>query len=136
MNLDSNKYRELIRNIDIQGVNLRDLTVKSSDNKHQKNIEISAKHEVSSFKRDGDLFLVQTKFDIEGFIESQNVFSIDFQFEVIYFLESSLSFEEEYLEVFTKNNVPVNVWPYARELVSSLTLKMGISALMLPVLRV
>ncbi|MCA1035712.1 protein-export chaperone SecB [Bacillus infantis] len=137
MDLDSNKYQELINNIEIQNVKLKDLSVRSSyNNESQKNIEISAKHEVISFKRDGDLLLVQTRFEIEGFSESQCVFSIGFILELVYYLENRFTFEEQYIDLFTKNNVPVNAWPYARELVSSITLRMGLSALILPVLRV
>jgi preprotein translocase subunit SecB len=137
MKLDPSIYQELINNIEIETVNLKDLTVKRANyNNDQKNIEISVKHGICSYQRVGDIFSVEIKFNIEGVTEEEKVLSIEFILELIYEIDSSYAFEEDYFELFTTNNVPVNAWPYARELVSNLTLRMGLAALVLPVLKV
>ncbi|MFJ8099433.1 protein-export chaperone SecB [Lysinibacillus sp. NPDC096212] len=136
MKLDKDIYQELIKNIDIRQVNLKNLSVESSNKIEQENIKISVSHDVIKYEREKDKFSVLTEFEVQGLIEEQKVFNIYFILELSYSLEASITFEEQYIDFFTKNNVPVNAWPYARELVSNLTLRMGLSALILPVLRV
>lgn len=136
MELDSNKYQELIRSIDIKNINLKKLEVDCPSVSHHQNIEISASQERFTFNREGELLTVLAEFNVKGFTEIQNVFSINFTLELNYLLDSQLEFENQYFELFTQNNVPVNVWPFARELVSNLTTRMGFPPLILPVLKV
>ena len=45
-------------------------------------------------------------------------------------MEYSLSEEEK--QQFLSRNVPVNVWPYARELISTMATRLGYPALLIP----
>ncbi len=59
------------------------------------------------------------------------LFSIKFDYCIAYSVESLSTFSNEYIEFFIYKNVPINIWPYARELVSSITTRMGFSPLIL-----
>ncbi|OJE00590.1 hypothetical protein A9485_23810 [Bacillus cereus] len=43
-----------------------------------------------------------------------------------------ISSDEELMNLFVERNVPINVWPYAREIISNVTMKMGFPPLMIP----
>ena len=45
-------------------------------------------------------------------------------------------FDEAYIKFFAQRNVTVNIWPYARELISSLTTRMGYPTLIIEPLKV
>jgi preprotein translocase subunit SecB len=42
---------------------------------------------------------------------------------------------QDILQFFAVNNVPVNAWPYVRELVSSVTMRMGVGTVVLGLLK-
>ncbi|MBE1556431.1 protein-export chaperone SecB [Sporosarcina limicola] len=136
MELNSKKYQDLINDIDIDEIILRNLAVNNPSELLQENIQISTEHSISDYRREGDLFKVLTEFVVNGTGSSQDIFSIHFTLEVVYKLDKQYNFENQYFDLFTQNNVPVNVWPFARELVSNLTMRMGLPPLLLPVLRV
>ncbi|WP_394512536.1 protein-export chaperone SecB [Priestia aryabhattai] len=77
--------------------------------------------------------------------DDQVAFEIDLQLELTYSIDEKklialkegnkedlkILFEQEIKE-FSSRNVPVNAWPYVRELVSSLTTRMGYPPLLIP----
>lgn len=137
MKLDSNVYQELVRNIDIIGISLKELKVENLSSSNQKDIEISVKHKSSpSYEKEGDLLKVFSVFEVSGKTNNQTEFVINFILQLDYKLDAKFSIEDQYIKFFIQNNVPVNAWPYARELVSNMTLRMGLSPLILPVMRV
>lgn len=77
--------------------------------------------------------------EINDIEEDAIFFKIEFELLVIYeldirqdkelFLNSDIS---DAIGRFTDRNIPVNIWPYVREIVSSVTTRMGITTLVLP----
>ena len=63
------------------------------------------------------------------------VFIIEASFEVKYRITALESFPEDVLAVFLSTNVMINLWPYVRELVSSISVRMGYPPLLLEPLR-
>ena len=47
-----------------------------------------------------------------------------------------LEVDSELKQRFVERNVPVNVWPYIREIVTTMTAKMGLPPLVLPTLKI
>lgn len=47
---------------------------------------------------------------------------------------SKQNLTDEFLKIFSARNVPINTWPYFRELVQSMTQRMNIPPLVLPLL--
>jgi hypothetical protein len=56
-------------------------------------------------------------------------------FEISYQLDFSKIADDGGIELFTQINSPLHAWPYLRELVQSLTARMGIISITLPVYR-
>lgn len=65
-------------------------------------------------------------------ISESEVLRINAIFELIYDIENYKEEEDqEVIDLFIRRNVPVNIWPYGREIISSLTTRMGFPALII-----
>ena len=62
-------------------------------------------------------------------------FSMEMTWRVVYTLSRDLTVADEIVRQFLQRNVVLNVWPYIREYVSSVTARMNLPVLYLPVVR-
>lgn len=60
-----------------------------------------------------------------------HLFEIEIIFIINYTNRSCIMLPDKDLERFLNTNVPLNVWPYARELISSITTRMGYPPLLI-----
>mgnify|MGYP001005606180 CR=1 FL=1 len=83
-----------------------------------------------------DMFGVKTDFNVVGFNGKggeplDKIFEMDFTYQLIYSIEKGnpgfpeKETFEECMRLFIERNSLFHVWPYAREFVSSSTIKMG-----------
>lgn len=70
-------------------------------------------------------------------IETEQV-SITMKWRLVYGLDTGEEFQpaEDLAKQFVERNGPINLWPYVRETVSTLTGKMGLVPLLLPTLKI
>ncbi|MDI3312679.1 MAG: protein-export chaperone SecB [Thermoanaerobacterium sp.] len=127
------KYKEFIKNVELLSIYLSELDCKrSNDNtKFQKGININFNYsfEVEEIEEKG--FNSKAIFKIIGITENVNVLEIYAEFRALYGLKAALEIDKELIEKFVKVNLPLNIWPYARELISSMTIRMGLPPLIL-----
>lgn len=62
-------------------------------------------------------------------------FSIVTHFELTYQLPPGFEYADDEMKEFVVNNAPFNAWPYLREIVQSMTARMGLSSITLPLYR-
>lgn len=64
--------------------------------------------------------------------------SIRMTWRLVYVLNAGEGYEpsEDLGRQFVERNVPINLWPYVRETVATLTAKMGLMPLVLPTLKI
>lgn len=141
MSLSQEIYRDLVRGININAINVHSMNIstKNSKLKESKSIDIDNKFGIDKYNIDGDKLEVYINFNIkacEKNYEDKIGFVIDFTYCIEYEKENLEQFDEEYIKFFTQRNVPVNIWPYARELISSLTTRMGYPTLIIETLTV
>jgi len=129
-------YSELIKHVELEDIQLINLNCRKynvEELKRSITIEIRTKNEVESFTE--QQLLINVSFKVIGHEadkDENRLFEIDFTFTLKYsLLENNEKFNEEVIDLFVKNNVPLNVWPYARELISSITVRMGLPALVI-----
>ena len=70
---------------------------------------------------------------VEGFYGRKNVLRIKATFELILGSDSILS--KEFLLIYSRNSADMQAWPYLRELTQSLTARMALPVLVLPLLK-
>ncbi len=137
------KYAEVISEIEILEICLNDLKFKKHNFPDPENYpDVTATFSASKSKfrqEDGHLEVFQdAEFLLEEFTEdrkkSRKIFELKAGFQIIYKL--SVAIDEDVFEVFKKRNIPVNLHPYARELIQSSLARVGLPLFTLPVLKI
>lgn len=67
--------------------------------------------------------------------DGDSLFSLGFTYRVEYQFDHIELFAQDMIELFVRSNVAINIWPFARELISSLTTRMGYPALLVEPLK-
>lgn len=141
MSLSQDTYRDLVKGININAINIHSLNISNVNKKLKgsRTIDINQEFNSSEYIIDGDNLEVYAKFNIKA-CEKDNpekiAFEIDFTYCIEYTKTELDKFDEAYIKFFVQRNVPVNIWPYARELISSLTTRMGYPTLIIEPLKV
>lgn len=137
------KYTEIIDGIEILEICLNDLKFKKHnfpDPEKYPDVKATFTAAKSKYKQDnGHLEVFQ---DIEFLLEeftgdrekSRKVFELKAGFNLLYSLKNAIN--EDLFEVFKKHNIPVNLHPYARELIQSSLTRVGLPPFTLPVLKI
>ena len=140
--MDFKKYTEFIRAIEIDNVSLGQVQAKRIWSEGLPNNPVFTIHyEAHRVESKTGKLKFKTDFIVKGYDEDQKefpdvmemLFSLELQYDISS-LDETLFEEREYeelLEIFKKKNIPLNCWPYAREFISSMTLRMGFPALVI-----
>lgn len=153
--MSKEKYKQFIESIELNEIEL--LSLKCNQNKNfttekRENIELALKNDIVDTEIDGMGLQVQIQFGVVAFnpgdsshgsVNVEDMFEDDILFKVEFSLILSYVFDLEdsedilkkfdnEIETFTKKNVPLNAWPYARETISSITTRMGFPAVIIP----
>jgi len=92
-----------------------------------------------SYKNDDNEFYVdqEVKFQLEEVsedrIKSRKLFELKGVFYLVY--HSSVPMDDELFALFKKRNIPVNIHPYARELIHNHMTRAGLPSFILPTLK-
>ena len=70
-----------------------------------------------------------------GEVQAEPQFYVEMTWQVVYTLSTAEPFPEDVIKDFLHRNGVLNVWPYVREYVSSVTARMNLPALYLPVVK-
>jgi hypothetical protein len=91
---------------------------------------------LSSGQRIEPNFLVVVDFKSEGLVkDAPPAFVVECQFELIYTAEDVSGFDNQHLRAFADLNGVYNAWPFWREVVASVTSRMGLTGITLPLYR-
>lgn len=141
-NLDREIYNKLVRNIEIKSIQLNQLSIHNVDDQLADNcsLSLSLSFDNSNFKVENNNMIVHSKFfvNVKESDEPQSniAFEMEFTYKLIYYIEDLKEFDLEYIKLFNKRNVPVNIWPYARELISSSSTRIGFPTLIIEPLKI
>lgn len=149
--MEKKDYNKFIQMINLEGIEIESLNC-VKNNKftrgNGKKINIKIDHEVIDASRNGVDLLIPFKLDVMAFYqlsdksvgaefsENETLFKISLILNLNYKLkiEDSDAFSvnlDEEIAAFS-SNVTLNAWPYAREVVSSMTTRMGLPPYSLP----
>lgn len=138
ISIDKNVYAELIESIKIKNICLNKLelgNVNHDINSKELYVNVDFNNDKYNIKESGlqiyPNFCVTVISDDEDKSKSEKAFELKIEFLIEYLLDDVSKYDREYINVFLTRNVPVNIWPYAREIISSLTTRMGFPALLI-----
>ena len=135
--LSPEKYAEILRGTELQEIFLESCS--ASVNREmmfgKAGIQVSIR-ERASYDREDDLVKIKHSFNLtctHPEIEKGPLIKISATFCLLY--TSVPDFDEDFFDVFKKMTLPVVSWPYFREFVQSMTQRMSIPPLTLPLIK-
>lgn len=129
---DKEAYSKFIQTVELQDIILDNLTAKRVSEPMGNQLSFNLSPNFTLAERTADRLMAIAEFGVK--VEDGNnreVFSINAKFLLRYTYSKEVEVTEDIEERFLKTNVPVNVWPYGRELISSMTTRMGYPTLVI-----
>jgi len=135
--IDPKRYAQILNGIKLSRLYLESCSVKQKRENliKQKGIIVSVLDKVSYEQHENILHVTHKYYLTAKKPEMGKDFAI--KISTIYCLDydSEYQVEEDFFEVFKHINLPVNSWPYFREFVQSMTQRLNIPPLTLPLIR-
>lgn len=134
MQLDKVKYNKMVENIEIinillKSINLNDVKL---PNINEEKYDVKLNYKCESFEKfNNNIVEFYPKFILDIDYKEKNMLSLEFELRVIYKLDDIDKYEDEYILKFIEINLPINIWPYAREIISSMTTRIGYPVLVI-----
>lgn len=152
--INEDKYNEFISLLELRKINLESLRCEKNKDfsRASVSIDVALDYEVDEAQQKDLQIMVPFKFRVKAFANETNeekdidaiealdtLFNIEMKLLLIYYLDidevDTKEVVQDYsdvLEAFAERNVTINAWPYVRETVQSLTNKMGLPSLVIP----
>ena len=127
------KYREMLDGIELHSISLKTIKASVAYENLSERMDVFLEDE-AFYENDEDGFYVENKYILVAKNKKRkNVLKI----ECIYLLHFSALEEitDDFFEIYKEISLPLNVWPFFRELVNSITLRMNIPPITLPLLK-
>lgn len=138
--IDKQKYNELVKRINIVQINLIKINAEKYFLKNKvvnTDVNINNKSYIREISEEHFIIDFETNISSKP-CDNESLFDINIKYELVYSIEGGIDTKEynDVIEFFAFRNVPVNIWPYIRELVSETTARMGFPPLVLKPLKV
>ncbi|CEN31420.1 protein-export chaperone SecB [Paraclostridium sordellii] len=133
-------YSNLVKSVEIKSIQLNYLEISdvNSDLENIDTVNIDLKFDNSKFNKLEDMLIIYSDFMLETKSNRKNetVFKMHFTYKLTYYISSLNDFDDIYINLFANRNVPVNIWPYARELISSSSSRIGLPSIVIEPLKI
>ncbi|NLB18941.1 MAG: hypothetical protein GX825_09500 [Syntrophomonadaceae bacterium] len=132
-------YRDFIESLELIDVALLRLTVERHiDSPYGMEGVASFKHRFTLNRWESGEIKGQGEFDVRAGTKEapEAFFTIKLVLEAHYKTSAQPPDDERIKRIFAQRNLPINIWPYARETISSLTSRMGYPQLTIGVFKV
>lgn len=126
--LDPQLYRETLARLQLREISLRELHL-NCQNPVGGEIDINIAGKANALHNDGEL-RIQSSHTITARNEKHEIFTIEVTFDVV--LSAPDELPADFTDIYIANNLGLTVFPYVREITSSLTSRMGLPKLTLP----
>ena len=130
--MDPKRYREILKGIQLDTIALRSLKAHI----HRENMEGSMKIELqesAAYRNAEDGFEVSAQYVLIGKSKRRIALRVDCTYDLFFTSEEEIN--DEFFEIYKEFSLPLNLWPFFRELVYSITSRMNIPPLTLPLLK-
>jgi len=133
MELDIKVYNNMIKNTRLDNVFLNSLNLEPVKEINDENAEVDVDfgYGCTKFTINENCLQFYPNFKVFLSFNEESVVSFNFVLNVKYTLEDASKYDDIYIEEFINRNLPINVWPYARETISSITTRIGFPALVI-----
>lgn len=128
-------YRKILEDIDLQNIYLKNFEGRINLDIHPKSASVNISSEADFTTKAENRVEISHKWDIIA--KDKNTDSEFLKISVTYglILESKERFTKDFFDIYEKTSLPINVWPFVREFVNSMTARMNVPPLTLPLLK-
>ena len=127
------KYRKILSGIDLKDILLSDIKASIKHEWLSEGMRISIKKNANYAYKDDELIVTNKYVLTAKNNDKKIVLKIEGTFIVVF--ESEHEINDDFFEIYKEISLPLNVWPFFRELVNSTTSRMNIPPLTLPLLK-
>lgn len=126
-------YKKILSGIELQNIQLSDFKASIKNELLSEGMEIAIK-EKAKYKNEDDEFIVTNIYTLTAKNKEKKI-ALKIEGVYIVTFESSHEVSDEFFDIYKKLSLPLNVWPFFRELVNSTTSRMNIPPFTLPLLK-
>jgi preprotein translocase subunit SecB len=128
-------YRKILNGLELRNLYLTSCTSSIDRNNGGADVKIKINDEAAFSKSEKNEIAITQKYSIDAKNQTSKKKFLNIKCEYCFVYTSKEDFTEEFFEVFKKANLPINSWPFFRELVYNLTSRMYIPPLTLPLIK-
>jgi hypothetical protein len=136
LKLKPDEYRKILTGISLEHIALKSIKADKNVLSLDGDYSINHKSSFNGFSVENNIIVIPNKHSIT-FYPTNNPrkkdIKIDCTYEVL--IKSDLEFTKEFFDIYCEISFPIIIWPYIRELVQSITSRMGIPPLTIPMIR-
>jgi|Deesub1362A_J573_1020465.scaffolds.fasta_scaffold01453_9 preprotein translocase subunit SecB len=128
------KYKEILKGLELESIYLKSCKCNINRENFSPNLHLLIKDSASFNKENGNIEIFH-RYLLRGRKprEKQIVIRIECTYCLIF--SSKGNFSEEFFEIFKELNLAINSWPFFREFIYTITSKMNIPPLTLPLFK-
>lgn len=129
------EYRRLLDRVDLESIVMETCSMKTRREKLASNMRLDIRHKTSYHIEDDNRATLISDYEIVATSTTKKEFAVKIGCAYQVVLMSASHFSEEFIDIYSQVNLPMNTWPYFREFVQSMIQKAGLPPLTLPFLK-
>jgi preprotein translocase subunit SecB len=131
--ISSEKYREILDGLELKNILMSNLKASIKHELFSEGLTVSIK-DSSSYENKEDEVIIRNTYRLTAKNKERKI-ALKIEATYILVFETKEIITDNFFEVYEKISLPLNVWPFFRELVNSTTARMNIPPITLPLLK-
>jgi len=123
------QYREMLKHLELRDVYLKEVNSILYSKEIEKSAKLNFKESFHIIQLNKEDALLQADYEINAKSGKRNIFKIRAKYDI--FFEMTESLPEEFFLLYSRHSMPLQTYPYFRELVNSIISRMGLPPLVL-----
>lgn len=128
-------YRKILEGLDLQNLYLKNFEGRINLNVLPKNASVNISSKADFSARAENRVEILHKWNIIAKDKSNDLEFLNISVTYGLILGSKEEFTKDFFDIYEKTSLPINVWPFVREFVNSMTARMNVPPLTLPLLK-
>jgi len=130
--LSPEQYRKILDSIQLIEIYLSYASIKSQRERFTGSMKVDSSLDVKAYTVHADNIEIEIKCRLTAYKERKREYALQMDVGYVMVVQSEEAFNDDFFEIYSKLNVPVNIWPYFREFAGSITQRMNLPPLTLP----
>ncbi|MHA1845694.1 MAG: hypothetical protein ACTSWE_15660 [Promethearchaeota archaeon] len=133
--LNPEEYQKILSGLELENIRLKKISVELFDEYINQKMTVKIKDKALFEKKSSNLIKIFNDYTISVKAEDMDREGLKFQIRYELTFSSKNEFTKDFFDIYKKISLPINVWPFVRECVNSITARMNIPPLTLPLIK-